>query len=66
MFGRATIFIGHTVGHRHRAGTTRQATHFGRETLSFALLLMSVALFIGLATFVRSVAINYEDARWVP
>jgi hypothetical protein len=26
---------------------------------------MSVALFIGLATFVRSVAINYEDARWV-
>ena len=42
-----------------------QATHFGPETLSFALLLFSVTLFIGLTTFVRSVTINYEDARCV-
>jgi hypothetical protein len=42
-----------------------QATGFRRETLAIALLLMAVALFIGVATFVRGVAINYEDARWV-
>jgi len=42
-----------------------QATSFGRETMLFASVLLSVVLFIGLATFVRSVAINYEDARWV-
>jgi hypothetical protein len=42
-----------------------QATDFRREALWFALMLISVALFVGLATFVRSVTINYEDARWV-
>ncbi len=42
-----------------------QATQFGRDTLLLALLLMTVTLFIGLMTFARSVAINYEDARWV-
>ena len=33
--------------------------------MSFALVLMSVVLFIGLATFLRSVVINAEDGRWV-
>jgi hypothetical protein len=33
--------------------------------LVVAARLMSVALFIGLATFVRSVAIDYEDVRCV-
>ena len=42
-----------------------QATRFGRDTLSVALLLIAVVLFIGLTTFVRSVAINCEDARWI-
>jgi hypothetical protein len=65
MFGRATIFIGILSGTVIALALLAQATQFGRQTLWFALLLMSVALFIGLMTFVRSVAINYEDARWV-
>ena len=31
----------------------------------FAVVLLAVSLFVGLATFVRCVAINFEDARWV-
>ena len=65
MFGRATIFIGVLSGIVIALALLAQATHFGRETLLLAVLLLSVALFIGLATFVRSVAINLEDARWV-
>jgi hypothetical protein len=65
MFGRATIFIAILSGTIVALALLAQATHFGRETLSFALVLFSVSLFIGAATFVRCVAINYEDARWV-
>jgi len=65
MFGRATIFIGILSGTIVALALLAQATKFGRETLSFALVLMSVDLFIGVATFVRSVAINFEDAHWV-
>jgi hypothetical protein len=38
---------------------------FARTTIFIAALLLPVALFIGLTTFVRCVAINYEDAHWV-
>lgn len=65
MFGRATIFIAILSGNVIALSLLAQTTHFGRETLSFALALFSVSLFIGLATFVRCVAINYEDAHWV-
>jgi hypothetical protein len=65
MFGRATIFVGVLSGSIVGLALLAQATHFGRETLAFALVLLSVTLFIGIATFARSVAINFEDARWV-
>ncbi|MEP6491752.1 MAG: hypothetical protein ABJF01_03690 [bacterium] len=65
MFGRTTIFIAVLSGTVVALALLAQATHFGYETLWFALLLIAVALFIGLATFVRSVAINFEDALWV-
>jgi type III secretory pathway component EscS len=65
MFGRTTIFVAILSGTVVALALLAQATNFRRETLWFALMLISVALFIGLATFVRSVAINYEDARWV-
>ena len=65
MFGRATIFIGVLSGTVIALALLAQATRFGRETLSFAAVLFAVSLFIGLATFVRCVAINLEDARWV-
>ncbi|HEY3052180.1 MAG TPA: hypothetical protein VGK04_02200 [Thermoanaerobaculia bacterium] len=62
MFGRTSIFIAILSAAVIALALLAQATQFGRETLLLALLLMSVALFIGLATFVRCVAINYEDA----
>jgi hypothetical protein len=65
MFGRTTIFIAIVSGTVVALALLAQASDFRRETLWFALVLIAVALFIGLATFVRSVAINYEDAKWV-
>ena len=63
MFGRATIiFIGVVSATVVALALLAQATRFGRETLLVGALLVSVALFIGVVTFVRSVRINYEDA----
>jgi len=65
MFGRTTIFIAILSATIVALAPLAQATGFGRPTLWLALPLILVALFIGLATFVRSVTINYEDALWV-
>src|SRR3954454_17404076 len=65
MFGRATIFIGILSGTVIALALLAQATRFGRQTLAFVAVMLAVSLFVGLATFVRCVAINLEDARWV-
>jgi hypothetical protein len=65
MFGRATIFVGILSATVIALALLAQATRFGRETLAFAAVLCAVSLFVGLATFARCVAINFEDARWV-
>lgn len=65
MFARATIFIAILSGTVVALALLAQATRFSRETLWVALLMIPVDLFIGIATFVRSVKINLEDARWV-
>ncbi|MEW5989880.1 MAG: hypothetical protein AB1736_00865 [Chloroflexota bacterium] len=41
------------------------ATDFGREFVVFALLVLAVTLFLGVATFVRLVQVNNEDLYWV-
>ncbi len=65
MFARTTIFVAILSGTLVALALLAQATKFTRETLWVALLLIPVDLFIGIATFVRSVRINLEDARWV-
>jgi hypothetical protein len=65
MFGRTTIFVSVLSAIVIALALVAQANQFGRPTLLFALLLISVALFVGLGTFVRSVTINYEDALWI-
>jgi hypothetical protein len=65
MFGRTTIYVAILSGVVVALALVAQATRFGRETLTAALLLIAVALFVGLVTFARCVAINYEDAVWV-
>ncbi len=42
-----------------------QATAFDEGFMTFALLILPVVLFVGVATFLRLVAINHEDVRWV-
>jgi hypothetical protein len=65
IFGRTTVFVATLSAGAVALAVVAQATRFGRETVSVALLLIAVVLFIGLTTFVRSVAVNYEDARWI-
>jgi len=65
MFGRATLFVAVLSATIVALALLAQATRFGRETLLVGALMLAVALFIGLVTFLRSVAINSEDARWV-
>lgn len=42
-----------------------QATGFGPDFRTFALVLLPVVLFIGVTTFFRIVDANNEDSRWV-
>jgi hypothetical protein len=42
-----------------------QVTAFGEGFATFALLILPVVLFVGVATFLRLVAINREDVAWV-
>jgi hypothetical protein len=65
MFGRTTIFVAILSGSIVALALVAQATRFSRVTLWFVLAVVLVTLFLGLATFVRCVAINLEDARWV-
>jgi hypothetical protein len=65
IFGRTTIFVAILSATIVALALMAQATQFSPLSLLLAALLMTVNLFIGLMTFARSVAINYEDARWV-
>ena len=65
VFGRTTIFVAILSATIVALALMAQATQFSPLSLLLAALLMAVNLFIGLMTFARSVAINYEDARWV-
>jgi len=65
MFGRATLYTGIVSATVVALAFLAQATHFGREILWIAVLLIAVALLIGGFTFARAVEINYEDARCV-
>jgi hypothetical protein len=42
-----------------------QARGFDEGFTTFALLILPVLLFVGIATFMRLVAINHEDVGWM-
>jgi hypothetical protein len=65
MFGRTTVFVAIVSGSVVALALIAEATRFGRQTWWLALLLLSVALFIGIATFARGLVINREDARCI-
>jgi hypothetical protein len=65
ILSRTTIFIAVVSGALVALALLADASNFGRHTLWLAMLFISVALLIGVATFARAVLINYEDARCV-
>jgi hypothetical protein len=42
-----------------------QATRFGPESKAFDLTILTVLLFVGVATFVRALDLNADDVQWV-
>jgi hypothetical protein len=64
-FSRATMFLAVLSGAVVALALVAQATAFGEGFVTFALLILPVVLFVGVATFVRLVAINHEDVGWV-
>jgi hypothetical protein len=64
-FSRAGMFLSLLSGSVVALALVAQATAFGDAFAVFALLLLPVVLFVGIATFVRLVEINNEDYVWV-
>jgi hypothetical protein len=65
MAGRATMFVASLSGSMVAIAFVAQATDFGSETAIFALLLLSIVLFLGVTTFIRAVDLSAEEVRWV-
>jgi hypothetical protein len=64
-FSRATMFLSVLSGAVVALALVAQATGFGEGFVAFALLILPVVLFVGVATFMRLVSINHEDVGWV-
>jgi hypothetical protein len=62
---RASTFVAALTGAVVALALVAQATDFGDGFVAFALVLLPVVYFLGLATVVRLAQINFEDARWV-
>jgi hypothetical protein len=62
-FSRAAMFLSALSG--AVVALALVASSFREGVVTFALLILPVVLFLGLATFVRLVEINHEDVRWV-
>ena len=64
-FARAGMFLTLLSGATVALALVAQATSFGQGFVLFALLILPVVLFVGLATYVRLLEINNEDYVWV-
>jgi hypothetical protein len=64
-FSRAGMFLSLLSGSVVALALVAQATAFGDAFAIFALLLLPVVLFVGIATYVRLLEINNEDLVWV-
>jgi hypothetical protein len=61
---RASIFVAALGASVVSLALVAQVAEFGTEFVAFALVVLPVAYFIGVATFVRLAQVNVEDARW--
>lgn len=64
-FSRAALFLSTLSAAVIVLGLVGPATQFGPEFFAFALVLLPVALFVGVATFLRIDEGNREDIFWV-
>jgi hypothetical protein len=64
-FSRTGLFLSVLSASVVALGLVGGAAGFGRSFAVFALALLPVTLFVGLATFVRLDEVNMEDVRWV-
>jgi hypothetical protein len=64
-FSRAAMFLSVLTGAVVALALVAQVTSFEEGFVTFALLILPVVLFVGVATFLRLVAINHEDVGWV-
>lgn len=64
-FARASMFIAALSGAVVALALVAQATDFGDGFVAFALVLLPVVLFIGLATFGRLLQVAWEDIVWI-
>lgn len=64
-FARSGMFLSLLSGAVVALALVAQATDFGEGFVLFALLLLPVVLFVGLATYVRLIEVQNEDVVWV-
>src|SRR5215211_6639396 len=64
-FARAQMFLSVLAASVIALALVAQATAFGSGFTAFALVLLPVVLFLGLTTYIRLVAINHDETRWV-
>jgi hypothetical protein len=64
-FSRAGLFLSVVSATAVALALVGQATNFDDRFIAFALVMLPVDLFVGLATFTRLDEVNVEDALWV-
>lgn len=65
IFSRVSIFFTTLSAAAVALALVGQATAFGQGFLAFALIIIPVVLFLGVATFVRLSQANNEDVVWI-
>lgn len=64
-FSRSGMFLSTLSAATVALALVGPATDFGREFAIFAVVILSITLFLGVATFVRLTQVNNEDLYWV-
>jgi hypothetical protein len=64
-FSRTAMFLSTLSAATVALALAGPAMAFGTSFALFALIVLSVTLFLGLATFVRLIQVNHEDLYWV-
>jgi hypothetical protein len=64
-FARAQMLLSVLAASVIALALVAQATGFGSGFTAFALVLLPVVLFLGLTTYIRLVAVNHDETRWV-